>query len=171
MKQKPILGKHSYGNISIRSGCFDPQPIVKVGNFCSIAGGCRALLGCDHNKNLITTFPFDNLWEYGKRISVTTKGDIIIGNDVWIGENVTLLSGTTIGDGCIIGAHSVIGKNIEPYSVAVGNPVRVVSKRFTDDQITKLLSIKWWEWPDDKIKLNLKHLMSYNIDNFIKIFT
>ncbi|HEY5588812.1 MAG TPA: DapH/DapD/GlmU-related protein [Candidatus Paceibacterota bacterium] len=52
-----------------------------------------------------------------------------IGNDVWISKRVIILPGVTIGDGCIIGAGAVVAKNIDPYSIAVGNPARVVKKR------------------------------------------
>ena len=54
---------------------------------------------------------------------------VTIGNDVWIGSRVTILPGVTIGDGCVIGAGAVVAKDIPPYSVAVGNPARVVKDR------------------------------------------
>ena len=169
--KQPIMGRHSYGTIIVRSGCFSNQPKVIVGNFCSIATGCLALLGCGHDTTLISTFPFDKKWNYKGINTVTTKGDIIIGSDVWIGQNVTLMSGITIGDGAIIGAGSVVAKSIEPYGIAVGNPARVVKKRFTDEQINELLKIKWWNWPDAKIRNFLKYIMNNDIDKFIKIAT
>lgn len=58
----------------------------------------------------------------------TAKG-IVIGNDCWIGANVTILDGVNIGDGCVIGAGSVVTKSIEPYAVAVGNPIKIVKYR------------------------------------------
>ena len=54
---------------------------------------------------------------------------VTIGNDVWIGSRVTILPGVTIGDGCVIGASAVVSKDIPPYSVAVGNPIRIVKNR------------------------------------------
>lgn len=53
---------------------------------------------------------------------------IIIGRDCWIGGNVVILPGITIGDGVTIGAGSVVTKDIESFSVAVGNPARVIKK-------------------------------------------
>lgn len=53
---------------------------------------------------------------------------ITIGNNVWIGAQVCVLPGVTIGDNCVIGAGSVITKDIPPYSLAVGNPCRVIRK-------------------------------------------
>ncbi len=55
-----------------------------------------------------------------------SKGPIIIGNDVWLGEKETVLPNVTIGDGAIIGANSVVTKDIPPYSVACGNPAKII---------------------------------------------
>lgn len=63
--------------------------------------------------------------------------DIVVEEDVWIGINVTLLSGAHIGRGAIIGACSVVTKDIPPYSVAVGNPARVVKFKWSVDDIMK----------------------------------
>lgn len=55
-----------------------------------------------------------------------------IGNDVWIGSRVTILPGVKIGDGAVIGAGAVVSKSIPPYTVACGNPARVVKKRYNN---------------------------------------
>lgn len=46
----------------------------------------------------------------------------------WIGHNVFILKGVTVGEGAIIGVGSVVVTDIPPYSVAMGNPARVVVK-------------------------------------------
>lgn len=51
---------------------------------------------------------------------------ITVGDNVWIGANVCVLPGVSIGDNCVIGAGSVVVKDIPPYSLAVGNPCKVV---------------------------------------------
>lgn len=56
-------------------------------------------------------------------------------------QNVTILPGVHIGDGVIIGANSVVGSDIPPYTIAVGNPCRVIKKRFDDKTIEKLLNL------------------------------
>lgn len=56
---------------------------------------------------------------------------VYIGNDVWIGDRVIILPGVTIEDGCIIGAGSVVTHDIPAYSIAVGNPARVIRSRDT----------------------------------------
>ena len=41
---------------------------------------------------------------------------------------MTILAGVTIGKGCVVGAGSVVTKDIEDYSVVVGNPARLLKK-------------------------------------------
>ena len=69
----------------------------------------------------------------------------MIGNDVWIGQNAVILPGVHIGDGAIVGANSVVGSDIEPYTIVVGNPAKVLRKRFDDELIDLILRIKWWD--------------------------
>lgn len=54
---------------------------------------------------------------------------VCIGRDVWIGTRVIILPGVEIGEGCVIGAGSVVTRSIPAFSVAAGNPARVVRKR------------------------------------------
>lgn len=51
---------------------------------------------------------------------------ITVGNNVWIGASVCVVPGVTIGDNCVIGAGSVVVRDIPPFSVAVGNPCKVI---------------------------------------------
>jgi maltose O-acetyltransferase len=54
---------------------------------------------------------------------------VAIGADCWIGMGVCILPGVTIGEGVVIGAGSVVVKDLEPWSVAVGNPARAIRSR------------------------------------------
>ena len=65
-------------------------------------------------------------YEYG--IPVT------IGDNVWIGGNVVINPGVTIGDNVVIGAGSVVTKDIPSWSIAVGNPCRVIRQITEDDR-------------------------------------
>ena len=60
----------------------------------------------------------NSMYEYG--IPVT------IGDNVWIGGNVVICPGVTIGSNCVIGAGSVVTKDIPDWTVAAGNPCRVI---------------------------------------------
>ena len=49
---------------------------------------------------------------------------------------MTILAGVTIGNGCVIGAGSVVTRDVEDYSVVVGNPARVIKKVSPPDMET-----------------------------------
>ena len=61
------------------------------------------------------------------------------------------MPGVTIGDGAIVGAHAVVARDVPPYGIAVGNPARVVRRRFDDATVARLLALRWWDWPADEI--------------------
>lgn len=58
---------------------------------------------------------------------------ITIEDDCWIGANTVITAGVTIGKHSVVAAGAVVTKNIPPYSVAVGNPARVI-KRYEETQ-------------------------------------
>lgn len=64
------------------------------------------------------------LWDWDR----ASRAPVVIQDNVWIGERVTILKGVTIGRGSVIGCDSVVTKSIPPYSVACGNPAKVVKR-------------------------------------------
>ena len=167
------FGKYTYGSPQI---CY-PEDNAKliVGNFCSISSNVNIFLGGDHRTDWVTTYPFGHICKdqfntFDGKGHPTTKGDVIIGSDVWIGSNVTIMSGVKIGDGAVIACNSHVVKNIEPYSLVGGNPAKLIKYRFSQQQIEKLLEIKWWYWDDEKINQNIP-LLCNNIDEFLDKFT
>ena len=124
------------------------------------------MLGGNHRTDFVSTFPFGHMSRdtFTKHHGIghpSTKGELLIGNDVWIGDGATILSGVTIGDGACIGTKSVITKDVPPYTIAAGNPAKHIKKRFSDDIITKLLEVKWWEL-DDHIIDHISPLLCSN---------
>ena len=121
-----------------------------IGRFCQIAAGVEFVMnGANHQMNAATTFPFYTLegWDMvpPARSDLPLKGDTVIGNDVWVGQNAVILPGVHIGDGAIIGADSVVGSDVAPYTVVIGNPAKVLRKRFDDELIRLMLNFKWWD--------------------------
>lgn len=61
--------------------------------------------------------------------------DVIIEKDVWIGANVTILAGVHVGRGATIAAGAVVNKDVPPYSIVGGVPVKVIKFYWTKEQI------------------------------------
>ena len=127
-----------------------------IGKFCQIAAGVEFVMNdANHQMNTVTTFPFYTLerWEMNAPdpSEMPFKGDTVIGNDVWIGQNAVILPGVQIGDGAIIGANSVVGSNVAPYTIVIGNPAKVLRKRFDEELTDLLLRFKWWDKSIDEI--------------------
>jgi acetyltransferase-like isoleucine patch superfamily enzyme len=70
-----------------------------------------------------------------------TQNQIIIEDDVWIGKGVVIINNAIIGKGSVLGANSVINKSVEPYSIVVGAPQKVIGRRlnFFDDMPCELI--------------------------------
>jgi len=121
-----------------------------IGKFCQIAAGVEFVMNdANHQMNAVTTFPFYTLEGWAMNApdpsEMPFKGDTVIGNDVWIGQNAVILPGVHVGDGAIIGANSVVGSDVAPYTIVIGNPSKVLRKRFDDELIELLLKFKWWD--------------------------
>ena len=128
-----------------------------IGKFCQLAAGVEFMMNdANHPMNAISTFPFYTLAGWDAKAPSSEffrfKGDTVVGNDVWIGESARILPGVHIGDGAIIGAHSVVGCDVEPYTVAAGNPARPLRKRFDEELIALLLEFRWWDKPAEEVK-------------------
>ena len=80
----------------------------------------------------ITCTPYSHIFS-DKTSNIITQGGyskkVIIGRDVYIGMGVDIMYSGDIGDGSVVGAGSVVVKPIPPYSVAVGNPAKIIKER------------------------------------------
>ncbi len=150
-EQVTLWVDHDDGRIEIGENCYISDGAIlntyegwiKMGNDCSVNpqailygnGGLTigndvriapqaALIAMNHR--------FDDAKVPIRTQGIDAKG-ISIGNDVWIGLGAKVTDGVTIGDGAVIGAGAIVTKDIPPYSVAVGVPARVVSKRGVTD--------------------------------------
>jgi maltose O-acetyltransferase len=95
---------------------------VKIGDNCQMAPNV-AIYTAGHP---IHPDSRNSAYEYG--IEVT------IGNNCWIGGNSVICPGVHIGDNVIIGAGSVVTKDIPDWSIAAGNPCRVIRKITEEDR-------------------------------------
>ena len=143
-----------------------------IGKFCSIACSAKFLFNCANHtlKSLSTyTFPlFYEDWDLETSDVATAwdnKGDIVIGNDVWIGYEAVIMAGVHIGDGAIIAARTVVTKDVPPYTIVGGVPARPIRKRFDEEVIRKLETLKWWDWPAEKIRHCLPYIVNGDIND------
>lgn len=165
------IGKYTYGHeniqhFALRGGTYE------IGNFCSISHNIKIYTGRgSHRKEWVSTYPFGLINQktfHSDEPNIINGGDVKVGNDVWIGANVTIMPGVTVGSGVIIANNAHVVKDCPPYSIVGGNPAKVISRRFTDEQIKRLLEINWWTWEDDKINENLHLICSENIEDFLE---
>ena len=98
---------------------------VKIGDNCLLAPNV-AIYTAGHP---IHPMSRNSAYEYGKVVT--------IGDNVWIGGNVVICPGVRIGDNVVIGAGSVVTRDIPDWSVAAGNPCRVL-RPVTDNDRRKL---------------------------------
>jgi maltose O-acetyltransferase len=91
---------------------------ISIGSYVDISSRVNIVTGT-HEVDMV------NIRTAGKGIG----RDVTIEDGVWVGFGVTILPGVTIGYKSIIGAGSVVVDSIPPYSIAVGNPCKVI-KRF-----------------------------------------
>lgn len=148
---------------------------LRIGAFTSIADG----LYCNTSPDLHPT-------QYASMINFSSesrcRGDglgmdmryqqldsqasgIEIGSDVWLGRNVRIFHGARIADGCVIAEQSLVRGMTEPYGVYAGVPARLKKYRFTEEIITFLLYVQWWNWSNDRLLRNRK-LFETNLSQF-----
>lgn len=98
---------------------------VRIGDNCQMAPNV-AIYTAGHPIHPVSR---NSMYEYGKEVT--------IGDNVWIGGNTVICPGVHIGDNVVIGAGSVVTKDIPDWTVAAGNPCRVL-RQITEDDRRKL---------------------------------
>jgi len=145
--------------------------MASFGRFCSV--GPNLLCGHgNHPSRFISTNPvfFSTFKQCG--ITFTDEGHfkerekIEIGNDVWIGANVFIRDGIRVGDGAIIAAGSVVVKDVSDYAIVGGAPAKTIRYRFEQETIEKLQKIKWWYWPEEKLRMAQPHFITEDLTGF-----
>lgn len=135
------VGEQTYGLLNVHG--FDATRRLKIGNYCSIANEVTFLLNADHPTDSISTYPFKVKTAHIQRFEEVSKGNITVHDDVWIGYRSTILSGVEIGQGAVVAAGAVVTKNVPPYAIVGGVPAKVISFRFTNSVIQRLLQVDY----------------------------
>lgn len=113
------VGRNFFANYNC--SIIDVAPVT-IGDNCQLAPNV-AIYTAGHPLHPVSR---NSMYEYG--IEVT------IGDNVWIGGNTVILPGVHIGSNTVIGAGSVVTKDIPDWSLAAGNPCRVIRKITEEDK-------------------------------------
>ncbi len=105
-----------------------------IGPYCHISGtrnniiigrkvgiGDRVFISTTHHQ-------YDDITKPILTQGFVSKGDVVVSDECLIGIGSYILSGVNIGKHSVIGGNSVVTHDIPPYSVAVGNPARVIKR-------------------------------------------
>ncbi|MDE1169565.1 MAG: CatB-related O-acetyltransferase [Pseudomonas sp.] len=160
-------GRGSYGVPEVHD--FKEDAKLSIGAYCSIADRVHILLGGHHRTEWVTTYPVPYYMPEAGPLDRYdfSRGDVVIGNDVWLCSNCTILSGITVGHGAVVAANAHVVRDVPPYAVVGGNPAKILSWRFPQEQREALLEIAWWDWPHADIVAAGAHLCSTDIQGFI----
>lgn len=131
----------------------------EVGAFCSISWNVEIGLA-NHTLALLSTSPIFTEVNNGtghswidKDVACPEREKLTkIGHDVWIGTGAKVMRGVTIGDGAVIAAGAIVTKDVAPYAIVGGIPARFIKFRFPSEQIVQIRDLKWWDWPEEKLK-------------------
>ena len=138
------IGKYNY--IARRDSLYN----VEVGNYCCFGPDVH-IGGMQHS-----------YWWYSMSpvLSDECKSPerTIIGNDVWLGAGCIIKQGVKIGDGAVVGAGSFVNKDVEPFSIVVGSPAKLLKYRFDENVRDAIFKSGYWKKEPNEAKALLNSL-------------
>lgn len=105
-------------NTRINGATIHARKMISIGQNCLIAANTSIIDSNGHE--LCLDNPEERIHSYDQPQAITIE------DSVWIGLNSIILKGVTIGKGAVIGAGSIVTKDIPPYCLAAGNPVKII---------------------------------------------
>lgn len=143
----------------------------KIGRYSCIASAVAVVNGFHPIEKAISLHPAFYSKKNSVRLSFWVQEDIKerryaddngvysveIGNDVWVGYGALIMAGIKIGDGAVIAAGAVVTRDIPPYAIVAGVPAKVIRFRFTEEQIEKLETLRWWDKPTKWLRENAEY--------------
>ncbi|KOG50071.1 acetyltransferase [Streptomyces virginiae] len=152
---------------------YGPERLV-IGKFCALGTGIRFIMnGANHLMDGPSTFPFPIMggsWaeHFDLLTDLPTRGDTVVGHDVWFGHGTTVMPGVRIGHGAVIASGAVVVDDVPDYGIVGGNPARLIRTRHSAEDIARLLSIAWWDWPPAHLTEHIRTVMAGTVDDLEK---
>lgn len=127
VKDKGIFSMGNFSEIRGNSvvGCVN---YIKIGSYCIISNNVHIYDNNNHptspkmREEMCKNGFYGDAWDWRH----SKSAPVIIEDNVWIGERCTILKGVRIGEGAIVACDSVVTHDVPPFSVAAGNPARIV---------------------------------------------
>ncbi|ONI67442.1 acetyltransferase [Kribbella sp. ALI-6-A] len=143
---------------------------LRIGKYCALGTGTTFVMnGANHRMDGPSTYPFPIMGgDWAEHFDLITglpgRGDTVVGNDVWFGYGSTVMPGVRIGHGAIIASRAVVVDDVLDYAIVGGNPAKVIRRRFSDEDVERLLAVAWWDWPAELVTKHVPAIMSGSID-------
>ncbi len=145
-----------------------------VGKFCAVAANVR-LNALGHpmervSQHKITYRP--NEYFVGAKIDrgfreQRQKARVVIGHDVWIGHGAIVLPGVSVGHGAVIAAGAVVTKDVDPYAIVAGVPVKRIKWRFAETIRARIMALGWWDWDHEKLAQAVDDMRVLSVEAFL----
>ena len=137
----------------------DAGKSVKIGKYCMITwqcvieGGAETYIGDrvfvgPGTRILTSTYEINGF--YGneflpEEVRGFQYGNVTIHDDAYIGANSVVMPGVTIGEGAVVGANSLVDRNLKPWGIYFGNPVKLIGMREqpSEDKKRIIESMDW----------------------------
>ena len=55
-------------------------------------------------------------------------------------------------------------RDVPPYTIVGGVPAKPIRRRFSEDTVSALEKIRWWDWPEERIKRHIADIQAGRID-------
>jgi acetyltransferase-like isoleucine patch superfamily enzyme len=152
----------------VQYGPTDGDPVT-IGKYSALTHTAVIFHGGLHRSEWVSAVHVhreDGAWVWPDG-AMRSNGPVVIGNDVLVSFEALIMSGVTIGDGAIVAPRAVVVRDVQPYEIVGGNPAKHLKWRFDEPTRAALLRIRWWDWPEEKVRRLRHEIDSPDVQGFV----